>query len=255
MDVGRRFCGRCGQEFVPAARFCIECGHPVSENADQTSAPPDAGTSPPAPRSVFLWPVVAVLAVLLAGGGFAASLALIRHFYGASGLQDNLAEESPTTASPTPSGPPPPSTQVTMSGTTIGIGAVNADPDATAVAATLATYFGGINVGKYSQAWDTYTAALQAAIQYQYFATAVSTSRDSQVIVQSIQHDAKGNVEVNVSFQSHQAGRYGPNQGETCTNWSLDYHLVPAADTAAGPASLSYLIDKVTDIGAGHTSC
>ena len=142
-----------------------------------------------------------------------------------------------------------------MQGATVGIGAVSADPDATAVAATLATYFGGIDTKKYTQAWNTYTATLQAAFPYHPFASALSTSHDSRVVVQSIQHDANGNIEADVSFQSHQAGKYGPDQGETCTNWSLDYHLVPAPDTTTGPASLSYLIDKVTYIGAGHTSC
>lgn len=196
-----------------------------------------------------------MLAVALAGGGFVASLALIRHFHGPPGLGDNLAELAPTIASPTSPVPHPPPTQLATPGTIIGIGAVNTDPDATAVAGTLATFFGGINIGKYAQAWDTYTTALQAAIPFQSFATAVSTSQDSQVIVQSIRHDANGKVEADVSFQSHQAGQYGPSQGETCTNWSLDYHLVPGSAAAAGAAPLSYRIDQVTDIGAGHTSC
>jgi hypothetical protein len=241
MDVGRRLCGCCGQELMPEARFCSNCGHSIPESADAHH------------RSLLLWPAVVVLAVLLAGGGFTAALALIRHFDG-DREPENLAADSPPTASPTSSSTPPTSTQVSMQGATVGISAVKADPDATAMAATLATYFGGINTKKYTQAWDTYTAALQTAIGFQSFATAVSTSRDSQIVVQSIQHDASGNIEAHVSFQSHQAGQYGPAKGETCTNWSLDYHLVPAG-TAAGPASLSYLIDKVADIGSGHTSC
>jgi hypothetical protein len=254
------------------ARFCGNCGHSIPENADHDQAPtimarpapahapPGAGPPPrPGPHgrtgrpSAFLWPAVAVLAVLLAGGGFSASLVLIRHFDG-DRVPENLAADSPAAASPASSSPPAASTQVNMQGASVGIGAVDADPAATAVAATLATYFGGINIKKYTQAWDAYTGALQAAIGFQSFAAAVSTSQDSQVVVQGIKHDASGNIEARVSFQSHQAGQYGPSKGETCTNWSLDYHLVPAG-TAAGPASLSYLIDKVTDIGSGHTSC
>ncbi len=142
-----------------------------------------------------------------------------------------------------------------MDGMTISIGAVNTNPDATAVATMLATYFGGIDAGKYMQAWDTYSAALQGAIPFQPVANALSTSQDNQVVMQSIQHDAGGNIDADVSFQSHQAGQYGPNQGETCTNWPLDYHLVPAANTTTGPVSRSYLINKVTAIGPGYTSC
>jgi hypothetical protein len=270
MKVGRNFCGRCGQPLRPAARFCGDCGHPVPESAGRahasmiaarlppTQAPPGGGpprTKPPggpACRPVFLLPAVVVLAILLAGGGFTAALALIRYFD--QPVPDSLAAGSPRTASSTSSSLPPPPTQVAMEGATVGISAVNTDPDATAVAGTLATYFGGIDTRKYTQAWGTYTAVLQAAIPFHLFSAAVSTSQDSQVVVQSIQHDANGNIEAHVSFQSHQAGQYGPSQGETCTSWSLDYHLVPAAATI-GPVSLAYLINKVTDIGAGHSSC
>src|SRR5207247_4296565 len=110
------------------------------------------------------------------------------------------------------------------------LSAVNNDPDATNIADTLATYFGGIDVRNYRQAWGTYTAALQAAVPYQPFAKALKTSQDSQVVVHGIQHDANGNIEAAVSFQSRQAGQYGPDQGETCTNWSLDYHMVPTVN-------------------------
>lgn len=64
-----------------------------------------------------------------------------------------------------------------------------------------------------------------------------------------------GNLEADVSFHSHQAGQDGPDPGETCINWTLDYHLVPAAGAAAGPVPVSCRIDEVTGIGAGPTSC
>jgi hypothetical protein len=184
---------------------------------------------------------MAALAVLVVGGGIATGLLLTRHSAGQAPAQANIA------------GAPP--TQVSMRGVTVGISAVSNDPDATNIADTLATYFGGIDARNYRQAWNTYTTALKAAVPYRPFAKALTTSQDSQVVVHGIQHDANGNVEVAVSFQSHQTGQYGANQGETCTNWSLDYHMVPAANATSGPLSLSYLIDKVTIIGAGHTSC
>jgi hypothetical protein len=158
-------------------------------------------------------------------------------------------------SSPTSAAASPP-TQVNIQGVTIGISAVNTDPDAMDVAATLTAYFGGIDVRNYNQAWDTYTPALQAAVSFQTFSSELSTSQDTQIVVQSIQHDSNGDLDVQVGFQSHQAGQYGPTPGQTCTNWSLDYHLVasPGAQPSA-VASPSYLINKVTEAGAGHTSC
>jgi eukaryotic-like serine/threonine-protein kinase len=164
---------------------------------------------------------------------------------------------APTVASPAPtSATAPPPTQVNIQGVTIGISAVNTDPAAMDVAATLAAYFGGIDARNYMQAWDTYTSALQAVVSFQKFSSELSTSQDTQIVVQSIQHDSPGDLDVQVGFQSHQGGQYGPDPGETCTNWSLDYHLVasPGAQPSA-TASPSYLISKVTDAGAGHTSC
>jgi hypothetical protein len=236
-------------------------GKPPPPQTQPGAGPPWRSTPPRTPRRpALLWPLIVGLAVLVAGGGTAAWLFLFRH----SSAQSQASVASappPSTSFPTtqsqspPTSPPPPPTQVNLQGVTIGISAVNNDPEVTTVAATLATYFGGIDSRNYKQAWDTYTSKLQSAVPFQQFSNNLQTSQDSQVAVESIQHDANGNTEADVSFQSHQAGQYGPNQGETCTNWSLDYHLVPAVDATSGPVSLSYLIDKVTPIGAGHTSC
>jgi eukaryotic-like serine/threonine-protein kinase len=161
----------------------------------------------------------------------------------------------PATPAPTSAAAPLP-TQVNSQGVTIGISAVNTDPDAMDVAATLAAYFGGIDARNYQQAWDTYTSALQGAVSFQTFSRLLSTSQDTQIVVQGIQHDPDGDLDVQVGFQSHQAGQYGPDPGQTCTNWSLDYQLVasPGVQPSAA-ASPSYLISKVTDVGAGHIPC
>jgi hypothetical protein len=161
----------------------------------------------------------------------------------------------PATPAPTSAAASPPM-QVNIQGVTIGISAVNADPDAMDVAATLAAYFGGIDARNYKQAWDTYTSALQAAVSLQRFSSELRTSQDTQIVVQSIRHDSNGDLDVKVGFQSHQAGQYGPDPGQTCTNWSLDYRLVasPSAQPSAA-ASPPYLISTVADVGAGHISC
>jgi zinc-ribbon domain len=282
MRVGNRFCGNCGHQLRPTVRFCSSCGRAVTAGVGHSSAQPGQqnlgtvaqqtadlpGKAPPGgrlPRSApltrarrrpsYLLPLVAVLAVFVAGGGSAAAVIVIGQSHGKPAVRDKLKAISPTSAPPASFSSPEPPTQVTLDGMAINIGAVNTDPDATAVAATLGAYFGGIDAGNYQQAWNTYSAALQAAIPLQPLANALSTSQDSEVVVQSIQHDANGDVDADVSFQSHQAGQYGPSPGETCTNWALDYHLVPAANAAAGQVSPSYLINKVTDIGAGDTSC
>lgn len=138
-----------------------------------------------------------------------------------------------------------------MDGLTVNISAVNTDADAAAVARTMGTYFAGIDSRNYLQAWDTFAPALQAAIPYQPWSSSLGTTRDTQVALQAIRHDPNGNIDVTVSFRSHQAPQSGPNPGETCTNWSLKYRLVPSS----GSASLPYLIRKVKKVGAGHVAC
>jgi hypothetical protein len=242
---------------------------PVQPGAEPPWRGPPAGRPR---RSAFPRLLAVALAVLIvAAGGTAAAVFLTRH----SARQPSAGQRSaaavthttvaPTQAQPTQAqptevptsaSPAAPPTQVEMQGMTIGIAAVSTDPDASGVAATMAAYFGGIDARNYKQAWDTYTATFQVANDpYRTWAGNLRTSQDSQVTVDSIQHDANGDIGADVSFQSHQAGQYGVNPGETCTNWTIDYHLVPAAGATAGSVSLSYQINKVTTVGAGHSSC
>jgi hypothetical protein len=114
-----------------------------------------------------------------------------------TGIATSTTTTSPSPTSPSPAPPP---TQVTLNGMTIRISAVNTDPDATGVAATFAAYFGGIDSRNYMQAWDTYTPALQAAIPFQPWSSGLSTTRDGQVVVQSIQHNPNGDMTARVTF-------------------------------------------------------
>lgn len=216
-------------------------------------------------RPAYLIPLLVALAVVVAGGGSVAALVLVGHntthhpkrviSAPASTASASPVSPVPDSVSPSPTAPPSPPGQVTIGGMTIGISAVNTDSGATAVAATLAAYFGGIDARNYRDAWDTYTSGEQGNVPYDAFASAESTTQDSQVTVQSIQHDSGGDLEADVSFQSQQAGQYGPNPGETCTNWTLDYHLVPTTGVTSGAVPVSYLIDKATPLGAGHSAC
>jgi len=268
---------RQGDTIVPAAasRTIPDQGWSPAAQVLPSATPPLEGTParmarPPNSRRLL----VAGLVVLLAAGGTVAALVLLRHSdssHPAAGIRHSAPKVSPaasTTPSATPTTAPP--TQLNIQGLTIGIGTVNTDPDVTAVADTIAAYFGGIDARNYMQAWDLYTPALQAAIPLQPWSSALSTTQDSQIVVQSIQHDPSGAINANVLFQSHQAPQYGPNPGETCTNWSLDYRLVASSSAQApssassssgtspspsGPATPSYLINKVTGVGAGHVAC
>ena len=185
--------------------------------------------------------------MVITGRGFPTLTYTYKVFRGGSLVIGGWGGGVPPSATPAPtSTAAPPPTQVNIQGVTIGISAVNTDPDAMDVAATLAAYFGGIDARNYKQAWDTYTSALQAAFPFQKFSSGERTSQDTQIVVHSIQHDSNGDLDAQVGFQSHQAGHYGINPGETCTNWSLDYYLVasPGAQPSAA-ASPSYLINRV----------
>jgi Double zinc ribbon len=246
-------------------------GGPSPFQAPPGARPPVRAAPARRPRRAAVgWPLAVALAVLVAAGGTAAGLLLTRH-PGHSRLSSSQSQASPqhritsvpsttpsTSGTTTAPSPPSPPMQISSQGVTIGIGAVNTDSDAIDVADTLAAYFGGIDTRNYTQAWDTFTPSVQAGVPLQSFSSEVSTSRDSQVVVRSLQHDPNGDIDAKVTFQSHQAGQYGPNPGETCTNWSLDYQLVPSSGgqpSSSGSASLSYLINTVKTVGAGHASC
>lgn len=204
------------------------------------------------------WPLMLGIVALAAAGGTAAALYFTHSSHrseppSAGHLGASSAPASAPTPTPGLSSSPPPAapTRVSVNGVSVDISGVSADADVAAVARTVGTYFGGIDARNYLQAWDAFAPALQAKIPYQPWSSSLGTTRDSRVAVQAIRHDPNGDIEITVSFRSHQAPQSGPNPGETCTNWSLKYRLVPSS----GTASLPYLIRKVQKVGAGHVAC
>jgi serine/threonine protein kinase len=159
---------------------------------------------------------------------------------------ESWAREMPSTTSGSPTAPKHkshfsrtsttvPLTQINFDGVTIGVSSVASDPDVTSVADTLATYFGGIDSQNYSQAWDVYTTSLQAKVPFQAFSQNDSTTDDTQISVERIQQNAAGELDATVSFQSTQAAQYAyATSGETCTDWSIDYQLLPSLAVQAG---------------------
>jgi hypothetical protein len=201
--------------------------------------------------------LIAVAAVLLvAVGGAAAALFLLHSSRGksvATGGSTSPTSNVQPSQSPSENPPPSPSpapSEVTVNGVAVDISAVSTNASATAVAQTLGTYFGGIDSQNYTQAYNTLTPSLQASIPYQNWSSGLATTKDTSVVVQTIQHDPNGDVNATVSFQSHQAPQYGPVAGDTCDNWILDYRLVPS-DSVSPP----YLIQKVKPVGAGYQAC
>jgi hypothetical protein len=119
---GHQSCSRCGRELRVGARFCGKCGQSVSANAARAAIPGSAGApavdslppsaapgspSGPGRRPASLWPLVAVLAVLMAGGVTIAFL-LSRHSRGepVAGVGSTFSSSADTVAS-TQTAPPP----------------------------------------------------------------------------------------------------------------------------------------------------
>ncbi len=131
--------------------------------------------------------------------------------------------------------------------------AINSDPRAAAVAAMLDTYFSGINAHNYTQALSVFDPAgvldPNSASEASRFAHDVSTTTDSDVVVQSVADASTGNAALIavVTFVSHQQSGYGPSgsRNETCTNWRVTYTL-----TQTGAGGYRILRGEAT-----HTHC
>lgn len=68
-----RFCPQCGAALVAGAKFCVECGEPLTPAA---VSPAPAETAPTAASRDFTWAFLAVIAGLLVAGLAAAALIL-----------------------------------------------------------------------------------------------------------------------------------------------------------------------------------
>jgi S1-C subfamily serine protease len=123
-----------------------------------------------------------------------------------------------------------------------------AEPWAAGAGAAFDDYFGGINSGDYQRAWDRLSPDRQDGTSLDEFAAGVRTSFDFGFTVQEAWSD--GRAHVWLEFTSIQDPSLGPEPGESCTRWSLDYVL----DEQAGGW---FVIDEVTGHGGadGHEAC
>lgn len=205
------------------------------------------GRSAPQSRHRALVAAVVVVALLAAGGG-AYLLVSSRHPVPvARGRGPRTTTSSPasssiavvtTTAAPSTTLPPG----------SVNVEAVAKDPEAAAVATVLDRYFRAIDTRNWNAAFATFTSSLQSSLgSPTALSAADTTSTDSRIRVLSVTRNASGAIDVGVDFRSHQAPGYGPVPGQTCTDWTLSYRLVP---TGAGLG-----IAHVSPVGAGHHAC
>lgn len=191
---------------------------------------------------------VVVVALLAAGGGAYYLLALSRHPVPVPRGRGPRRTASPTASSSTTVVATTAAPSTTLPPGSVNVGAVATDPEAPAVAAVLDRYFTAIDTRNWDAAFATFTSSLQSSLgSPAALSAADTTSTDSRVRVLSVTRNADGSIDVGVDFRSHQAAGYGPVAGQTCTDWTLDYRLVPAG---AGLA-----IDHVSPVGAGHNAC
>ncbi len=107
------------------------------------------------------------------------------------------------------------------------------------VAASLSRYFSAINTRDYATAWRSLTAAEQdQSGGFASFAHDMSTTSNSALEVRRAVVNKDRTVDAEVTFTSHQDGKFGPQPGETCSDWMVTYRL------AAGSAH-QYLIDGI----------
>jgi hypothetical protein len=117
------------------------------------------------------------------------------------------------------------------------------------VGSTLSAYFDGINTRDAQWAWMQLTPRRQERVLLDDLAEATRTTQDSGFVVQQASYSG-GRADVWMEFTSTQDPELGPNPGEACTLWSLDYVLLEQGDG-------SFLIDEVTGHGgtSGHSPC
>jgi hypothetical protein len=225
----------------------------VGSSPRRASGPSSSALDGTGPRVVHQrrprWPIALGLVLLLALGVTAAIYLLAPRSHtivpsGSSKSQEASSTPSSSTSSPeTTSAPTAPGSA--------DISRVASDSDAAGVARAFGTYFGGIDGREYAQAYAVYSPSAQSHLAYQSWANALSTTNDSAVSVTSMSHNADGSLSVAVDFTSHQSPSNGPNPGESCTNWSLIYDLVPNSN-----GSPPYLIDQVSpNENGGHLAC
>jgi hypothetical protein len=152
-----------------------------------------------------------------------------------------------TTPTVPPTTPTPPTLPAGL--TAVDTSALPAGGITDQVALTFETYFGGINSQNWNQMYSAYSPAFQQNNTQSGLVSGLQTSTDQPAALASITPQGDGSIIATVNFTSHQSAADGPNPGDTCDNWSIDYRLVtsPNTVTAPGGQQLTYFIDGTTN--------
>lgn len=264
-------CSSCGRGLPDGGLTCGACGGPVIRSG---------GTGVPAPplspyrttgagrrrRLALLGATVALLTVgvvgvvgvsALTGSGSDAGTSS-----GATGVDtyesgdaydtepyDDAETYGPSDGVGTASAPSVPDDTDWSSGSGGYVVLPHADAWANRVEDAFNAYFEGINNGDAQLAWMQLSSSSQQQTPLDEFADAVRTTHDSGFVVQEASYTG-GRAHVWLEFTSTQDPELGPNPGEGCTMWSLDYVLVEHADG-------TFRIDEVAGHGGttGHSPC
>jgi serine protease Do len=127
------------------------------------------------------------------------------------------------------------------------IGGPASGSDATAIVATLRTYFRAVNSGDYVAAYAQMDANAQSQTSLQTLSSGDSTSYNFNFSLNSVTVSSSGVDVAGLDFTSVQDAAHGPD-GNTCDNWTLNYTMVNTGGT--------WLIDSVTgQNGVTHSPC
>jgi serine protease Do len=122
-----------------------------------------------------------------------------------------------------------------------------AHPDLQGLLDTFQSYFDGINLGLYRQAYDQSSSERRSQVSFAGFRAGTLTSYDFDVRIRSIDDVDPDTRRVLVTFWSVQEPKYGQD-GQGCTKWTLDYTMVLSGDR--------WLIDSAQEHGDdGSVAC
>ena len=204
--------------------------------------PPVSG--PPRRGRGGLFIVIAVIAVLAAGGGaYAIANSLGKHSTAQSPTQPSTgvsttaggastAAGTPTGGSASSTGPAqattPAGSPISSSGlslVTIGQGVTSsaAEPQ---VETLLSHYFHGINTRDYAEYASTLSPAEQAKQSQSTFTSGYATTTDTGMTLTSLTSDGAAGLLATVTFTSHQSPAQSVDHS-ACNTWTLNFYLVP----------------------------
>jgi hypothetical protein len=98
-------------------------------------------------------------------------------------------------------------------------------PGAAAIAARMTDFFLGVNTGDYATSFAVYTRRLRGGRSLDEFAAERATSVITEASIRRLTPSGGGSYVAFLAVTTTQSPEHGP-QGETCTRWTLDYHLL-----------------------------